>query len=898
LVSLGLDSAEFKSGLSNAEKEFRRSTKRMEAIGRGMANVGKSLTLAVTAPIVALGVTSIKAAIESNQAIKSVEATLASMGAQAGFTAKQLEEVASGIMRKSLYDDDEVLRQVTNTMLTFGKVTGQTFLRAQQAAVDLSAKFGKDLLSSTIMVGKALQDPVKGLTALSRAGISFSPAQAKVIKSLVATGQAAKAQKLILKELERQVTGSAQAMRDADPLAAMRLSFGEFQEEIGKKLLPLLPRVTDAITKVLDAFGKLSPGMQETVIIVAGLAAAFGPLLIVMGSVTSAIAPMVMGIKSIVAVSIAAGVQTGSLAVSLGVLRAAFVPLLAAVLPYVAALGALVAIYYLVKSRNFEAAKATETYAKAATAAAASSEQASQMAAGLATATGKVRAEALAAAKAMREKAKQDLAAAKAAAINAGAQLALAQAYNAKMKAGGQGFAERGLSSTLPGAGAAQAEAIAAADVAAGQRTIDSLTRTLRTLDQAINSNAPSAVSDIAAPDTETARTKKPKEDRTAEIQARFEEQLIANEIEALQIQESLVRGLDERVDIQRDILEKERTLRLAQIQNDEDYTTEQKAALTAQIEGLYGVAVQIDEQGNIIATGNRSLLAQQIEFERQLELERSAADLAQVAFDSQREQLSLAGDMADTQAERKRIALDILKLEQDYRRNQLEMIVASGTALDAEKARAQAILDSLGAIEAGERASVGRSNETELERFLRSYNKSPEQIGEERLGIGLDGIDKLVDGLSRIPATVDSVKDAFKAMRDVFQSVIQDMLAALIRLQIQKAIAGLIGSALGGAGGAPTNLLEGIPGYAGGTGFHPGGLAIVGEEGPEIAKFPRGTQIFSNNELQGMGGNQTVFNVNVSGAMSDRDARRTGHQIASAASQRMAQARRAGVAG
>jgi hypothetical protein len=498
----------------------------------------------------------------------------------------------------------------------------------------------------------------------------------------------------------------------------------------------------------------------------------------------------------------------------------------------------------------------------------------------------------------MREKAKQDLAAAKAAAINAGAQLALAQAYNAKMKAGGQGFAERGLSSTLPGAGAAQAEAIAAADVAAGQRTIDSLTRTLRTLDQAINSNAPSAVSDIAAPDTETARTKKPKEDRTAEIQARFEEQLIANEIEALQIQESLVRGLDERVDIQRDILEKERTLRLAQIQNDEDYTTEQKAALTAQIEGLYGVAVQIDEQGNIIATGNRSLLAQQIEFERQLELERSAADLAQVAFDSQREQLSLAGDMADTQAERKRIALDILKLEQDYRRNQLEMIVASGTALDAEKARAQAILDSLGAIEAGERASVGRSNETELERFLRSYNKSPEQIGEERLGIGLDGIDKLVDGLSRIPATVDSVKDAFKAMRDVFQSVIQDMLAALIRLQIQKAIAGLIGSALGGAGGAPTNLLEGIPGYAGGTGFHPGGLAIVGEEGPEIAKFPRGTQIFSNNELQGMGGNQTVFNVNVSGAMSDRDARRTGHQIASAASQRMAQARRAGVAG
>lgn len=66
------------------------------------------------------------------------------------------------------------------------------------------------------------------------------------------------------------------------------------------------------------------------------------------------------------------------------------------------------------------------------------------------------------------------------------------------------------------------------------------------------------------------------------------------------------------------------------------------------------------------------------------------------------------------------------------------------------------------------------------------------------------------------------------------------------------------------------------LPGYASGTDFHPGGLAIVGEKGPELVNLPRGSQVIPNAEFS-MGGavmNQTV-NVYVDHVESMREIER-----------------------
>jgi hypothetical protein len=95
-------------------------------------------------------------------------------------------------------------------MLTFTKVTREAFERAQVSAIDLSKAFGTDLQSAALQLGKALNDPTEGLSALTRSGVSFSEGK-KADQANVEAGDAAGAQAMILDELNRQFGGQGAA---------------------------------------------------------------------------------------------------------------------------------------------------------------------------------------------------------------------------------------------------------------------------------------------------------------------------------------------------------------------------------------------------------------------------------------------------------------------------------------------------------------------------------------------------------------------------------------------------------------------------------------------------------------------------------------------------------------
>lgn len=299
IIDLALEYGLLKSGLTASEREIAKAAKAIERKGREMADFGKQMSVAVSLPIAGLAVASVKAAKESADALGQVNAALVSMGDASGRTTEQLQALAGEQMRQSLYDDDQILREVTANLLTFGKVSGEQFDRAQQAALDLATRMNGDLKGATIQIGKALNDPIKGVSALSKAGIQFTVDQKAMIASLVETGDVAGAQRIILAELERQFRGSAKAARDADPGAALAQAFANFQEEIGGKLLPLLPAFTDALTGLIDAFSNLPDGAQQAIIVIAGLAAAVGPVAMVLGSIVQASAGTVAMISSL-----------------------------------------------------------------------------------------------------------------------------------------------------------------------------------------------------------------------------------------------------------------------------------------------------------------------------------------------------------------------------------------------------------------------------------------------------------------------------------------------------------------------------------------------------------------------------------------------------------------------
>jgi phage-related minor tail protein len=119
---------------------------------------------------------------------------LKSTGGIAHVSAKQIDEMATSLLNKTGIDD-ETVKSGENLLLTFKNIRNEAgkgndmFNQATKATLDLSVAFGKSVPQAAILVGKALNDPIKGLTALQRVGVTFTAQQREQIKALVASGQ-------------------------------------------------------------------------------------------------------------------------------------------------------------------------------------------------------------------------------------------------------------------------------------------------------------------------------------------------------------------------------------------------------------------------------------------------------------------------------------------------------------------------------------------------------------------------------------------------------------------------------------------------------------------------------------------------------------------------------------
>lgn len=318
-VLLSVDSAAYEKGLGEAQKKLNRFSKDMSKLSAKFTDIGAAMTVGVTAPIAAFGVAAVQAAQQSADAFAQVEAALKSMGGASGKTSEELQAAAKNLQNIAAIDDDEILRKVTANLLTFGNIVGKTFDRAQVAIVDLATRLKMDLQSATLLVGKALNDPIKGMVSLGRAGIQLTDSQKALIKSLVAAGRTAEAQAIILGELERQFGGSAKAAADVNPYARLRVALGELSETIGAQIIPIIQPLVEGLTRMLQGFDRLNPAVAKFVVVGGIIAAAVGPALVAIGMLLSAVS------------SIAAFMAGPAMAGIAGAVAAAFGPVALAV---------------------------------------------------------------------------------------------------------------------------------------------------------------------------------------------------------------------------------------------------------------------------------------------------------------------------------------------------------------------------------------------------------------------------------------------------------------------------------------------------------------------------------------------------------------------------------------
>lgn len=289
MASLAQINIKFAADLKQFSTKMQNAQRSITKMGRKLQRVGKGLSIGVTAPIVALGTASVIAFDKQAKAIAQVEAGLKSTGNAANKTSEQLQAMASQLQNTSLFGDEEILKDVTAQLLTFTNIAGTQFDRTQQAALDLATRLDGDLKSASIQLGKALNDPVANLSALSRSGIQFSNEQKALIKSLVETNRLADAQTIILDELDKQYGGAAQAAARAGtgPLKQLQNTLGDLSEQFGEiiseAILPLVEYVKDLATR----FSNLDKSTKKIIVVVAALLAALGPVLLALGSLAT-----------------------------------------------------------------------------------------------------------------------------------------------------------------------------------------------------------------------------------------------------------------------------------------------------------------------------------------------------------------------------------------------------------------------------------------------------------------------------------------------------------------------------------------------------------------------------------------------------------------------------------
>lgn len=175
-------------------------------------------------------------------------------GHVAGLAAKDIEEYAAQREALTNFQGDQTINAAA-ILGSFTGIRGGIFTEALTSAQDLSAFMGQDLQSSILMVGKALNDPAKGITALTRAGVGFTAQQKEQIKALQEAGKLADAQRIILGEMQTQFGGQAQAL--ADPITQAANAWDNFLETVGKGIsegiLPLMPKLIEGFTQLSSA---------------------------------------------------------------------------------------------------------------------------------------------------------------------------------------------------------------------------------------------------------------------------------------------------------------------------------------------------------------------------------------------------------------------------------------------------------------------------------------------------------------------------------------------------------------------------------------------------------------------------------------------------------------------
>lgn len=301
LVTAEVDKAV--KNLNQLDQKTQKTTSDFETLGKaiGAAFLAKE--------IIDFGKESVRASEDARQKFSLLKTTIDTTGAAAWTSIDAMTQMSKEFSDATNYSVSEI-QSMQTVLLGFKNITGDTFREASESIMDMATVMGMDLKSAVQTVGKALDDPINGIDSLKRQGFAFTDSQKSMLKAMVATGNQAGAQKLILDELSTTYGGAAKAAQTS--FAKMEHAMDDLKESVGNILTPLLADIAENAVELLEKFNSLDEGTQRVIVTTTGLVALAPAVVTAIGGVKKALMalqaanPVLLGISLSIAGIVAA----------------------------------------------------------------------------------------------------------------------------------------------------------------------------------------------------------------------------------------------------------------------------------------------------------------------------------------------------------------------------------------------------------------------------------------------------------------------------------------------------------------------------------------------------------------------------------------------------------------
>ena len=329
-VDITADVQDFEQGLDRAERRAGQFESRVQRVAQGLTRAGKTLTVGLTTPIVALGGVMVKAASDFNESLNAVNVvfgdsadTITSWGKtatrQVGLTRTQINRAATVIGS-----------QLQNMGFAADDAAEETINLTKRAA-DMASVFGGTVDDALTAIQAGLRGEIDPLERFG-VGLSDARVQSKLLADGMAetTGEITDQDKILgrlalLYEDTEKVAGDFVNTSDdlANSFRNLQTDLGEVAIELGEELLPIAKDIVSVLRDWVERFSELTDQQKKVVLAIGGIAAAMGPLLIVVGQVTRALPPLITGIQALTASLAAAGTAVlGPIGLAVGGLAA------------------------------------------------------------------------------------------------------------------------------------------------------------------------------------------------------------------------------------------------------------------------------------------------------------------------------------------------------------------------------------------------------------------------------------------------------------------------------------------------------------------------------------------------------------------------------------------------